>query len=103
MPLRPHRLSVGWGVDMGLDGQVQPSLAQDEFAERLRRVWEAQELRTGYAVQVRDVALAAWVLAVVVLVGLWLGVLLLSDAVPTVPTLRDVDVAPFLPRPTGGV
>ena len=50
----------------------------------------------------RDVALAAWVLAVVVLVGLWLGVSLLSDAVPTVPTLRDVDVAPFLPRPTGG-
>jgi hypothetical protein len=87
---------------MGLDDRTPLLPAQDEFTERLRRVSEAREFQRGYAVQVRDAALASWAGLVVAVVGLWLWLLLISDAPPRMPTVRSEDLPPSLPKPAVG-
>jgi hypothetical protein len=103
LPLRLACLGVGWGVDMGSEGGVQPSLARDEFRERLRRVCEAQEFHRGYATQVRGAALTAWAAVAVGSGGLCLALLLISSAASPPPTAHDLEVAASLHRGIGGV
>jgi hypothetical protein len=72
---------------MEFGDQVRPSAVPDEFAERLRRVCEAQELQRDYCVQVRHAAIASWAGLAVAVLGVWIFLSLLADAVSLLPTL----------------